>query len=90
MFYAELQIHFKKYGQQHEVEYFDNTWFKAHKEKYEYMLDNDIDPDDIEEWALLEDMFECAFMYIQAQAMAEALYNKYDVVVGELEHRLRR
>jgi len=90
MFYAELQIHFKKYGQQYEIKHFDNTWFIAHKEKYEYMLDNDIDPDNIEEWALLEGIFETAFLFDQAMMVAEILYKKFDVVVGELEHRLRR
>jgi hypothetical protein len=89
MFYKELQDHFKKYGQDQEIEYFDNTWFLVHKEKYEYMLDNNIDPDNIQEWCDLEELFEAAFLYIQVQAMAEALYKKYDLVTGELEHKLR-
>lgn len=50
MFYAELQIHFKKYGHQHEIEYFDNTWFIAHKEKYEYMIEHDVHPELIDDW----------------------------------------
>ena len=90
MFYLELQIHFKKYGYEYEIEYFDNTWFAAHREKYEFMLDNDIDPDKIEEWCNFEQIFEAPFMYDQAMLMAENLYKKFDIVTGELEHHLRK
>jgi hypothetical protein len=90
MFYAELQIHFKKFGMEHEVDYFGNPWFLAHKEKYEFMLLNDIDPTDIYTWANLEATFGTAFLYEQAMDMADSLFEKFNVTTGELEHKLRR
>ena len=89
MFYLELQAHFEKFGINQEIEYFGNAWFTAHKEKYEFMLENEINPDDIDAWIHLEAAFGTAFLYEQAMEMADTLYNKFDLATGELEHKLR-
>lgn len=89
MFIEELQRHFKKYGIDREITYFENSWFFANSEKYEKMLEQDLDPDKIDEWIYLENALGTAFLYDQAMMIAETLYDKYDIVAAELEHKLR-